>query len=280
MTDERMEMLLKESFVKLSPGAEVQEKLLQRLYAQEQALSGRQRGTRYYLRRRVLTTACALAALLVTGCAAMGIVKHYRATEIVTAYESYAELQQAEKNLGKPFKAVEAFSNGFDFQSAALVNTEALDEKEEKLFGDHLLELFYQKGTDIITVGVETAEVGEKVARKSFEELMKDAMADEQNSVTELETVDGIRVYYEGHARKYVPDGYQLTSYDQTSIAAGKYEIVYGAESQYMKCMSRVMLEMDGLIYCINYRGGYQNWDKYGAEELGQMAAELIRAEK
>lgn len=280
MTDERMEMLLKESFVKLRPSAEVQEKLLQKLYAQEQTLSGRQRGGRYNMRRRVLTTACVLAALLVTGCAAVGVVKHYHATEVATAYESYAELQQAEKDLGKSFTAVESFSNGFDFQSAALVNTEALDEKEEKLFGDHLLEFFYQKGTDIITIGVETAEVGEKVAHKSFEELMKDAMADEQNSVTELETVDGIRVYYEGYARKYVPDGYQLTTYDQTSIAAGKYEIVYGAESQYMKCMSRVMLEMDGLIYCINYRGGYQNWDKYGAEELGQMAAELIRAGK
>lgn len=59
-------------------------------------------------------------------------------------------------------------------------------------------------------------------------------------------------------------------------IGTGKYEIVYGAESQYMKCISRVMLEMDGLVYCINYRGVYPNWDKYGAEELGQMAAEII----
>lgn len=276
MTDERMEILLKESFVSIRPGAEVQEKLLQRLYAQEQALSGRQRGIRHNLRRRVLTTACVLAALLVTGCAAMGIVKHYHVTEAAATYESYAELQQAEKDLGKAFTSVEHFSNGFDFQGAAMVNTEALDEKGERLFGDHLLELFYQKGTDIITIGVETAEVGEKIAHKSFEELMKDAMADEQNSVTEMETVDGIRVYYEGYARKYVPDGYQLTSYDQTSIAAGKYEIVYGAESQYMKCISRVMFEMDGLIYCINYRGGYPNWDKYGAEELAQMAAEMI----
>lgn len=38
------------------------------------------------------------------------------------------------------------------------------------------------------------------------------------------------------------------------------------------------MLEMDGLVYCINYRGVYPNWDKYGAEGLGQMAAEIIRA--
>ena len=42
MTDERMEMLLKESFVNIRPGAELQEKLLQRLYAQEQVLTGRQ----------------------------------------------------------------------------------------------------------------------------------------------------------------------------------------------------------------------------------------------
>lgn len=61
-------------------------------------------------------------------------------------------------------------------------------------------------------------------------------------------------------------------------IGTGKYEIVYGAESQYMKCISRVMLEMDGLVYCINYRGVYPNWNKYGAEGLGQMAAEIIRA--
>lgn len=278
MTDERMEMLLKESFVNIRPGAELQEKLLQRLYAQEQVLTGRQQGNRYNLRRRVLTTACVLAALLVTGCAAMEIVKHYRATEITTEYANYEDLQQAAQDLGKTFRTVETFSNGFDFQSAALVNTEALDEKGEKLFGDQLLELFYQKGTDIVTIGVETAEVGEKIAHKSFEELMKDVMADEQNSVTELKTVDGIRVYYEGYARKYVPDGYQLTPYDQTSIATGKYEIVYGAESQYMKCISRVMLEMDGLVYCINYHGVYPNWDKYGAEGLGQMAAEIIRA--
>ena len=82
MTDERMEMLLKESFVNIRPGAELQEKLLQRLYAQEQVLTGRQQGNRYNLRRRVLTTACVLAALLVTGCAAMEIVKHYHATEM------------------------------------------------------------------------------------------------------------------------------------------------------------------------------------------------------
>ena len=44
MTDERMEMLLKESFVNIRPGAELQEKLLQRLYAQEQVLTGRQQG--------------------------------------------------------------------------------------------------------------------------------------------------------------------------------------------------------------------------------------------
>ena len=48
------------------------------------------------------------------------------------------------------------------------MNTEALDEKGEKLFGDQLLELFYQKGTDIVTIGVETAEVGEKIAHKSL----------------------------------------------------------------------------------------------------------------
>lgn len=276
MTDERMEFLLRNSFVKIRPGEEVQEKLLRRLYAQEQMLSGRQRGARPGSRRKILTALCGLAVLVVTGCAAMGIVNHYHATETTTEYANYADLQQAAQDLGKSFKAVESFSNGFDFQSAALVNTEALDDNGEKLFGDHLLELFYQKGTDIITIGVETAEVGERVAHKSFEELMKDAMADEQNSVTELETVDGIRVYYEGYARKYVPDGYQLTSYDQTSIAAGKYEIVYGADSRYMKCISRVMWEMDGLVYCINYRCGYSNWDKYGAEELGQMAAEII----
>lgn len=276
MTDERMEILLKESFVRIRPEEEVQEKLLQRLYAQEQMLSGRQRGARYGSRRKILTALCGLAVLVVTGCAAMEIVKHYHATEITTEYANYEDLQQAAQDLGKPFRTVETFSNGFDFQGAAMVNTEALDEKGERLFGDHLLELFYQKGTDIITIGVETAEVGEKIAHKSFEELMKDAMADKQNSVTEMETVDGIRVYYEGYARKYVPDGYQLTSYDQTSIAAGKYEIVYGAESQYMKCISRVMFEMDGLIYCINYRGVYPNWDKYGAEELAQMAAEMI----
>ena len=52
MTDERMEMLLKESFVNIRPGAELQEKLLQRLYAQEQVLTGRQQGNRYNLRRR------------------------------------------------------------------------------------------------------------------------------------------------------------------------------------------------------------------------------------
>lgn len=278
MTDERVEILLKDSFVSIRPGAEVQEKLRQRLYAQEQMLSGRQRGARYGSRRKILTALCGLAVLVITGCAAMGIVNHYYATETTTEYANYEDLQQAAQDLGKSFKAVESFSNGFDFQSAALVNTEALDDKGEKLFGDRLLELFYQKGTDIITIGVETAEVGEKIAHKSFEELMKDAMADEQNSVTELETVEGIRVYYEGYARKYVPDGYQLTSYDQTSIAAGKYEIVYGAESQYTKCISRAMLEMDGLVYCINYRVVYPNWDKYGAEELGQMAAEIIRA--
>lgn len=142
MTDERMEMLLKESFVNIRPGAELQEKLLQRLYAQEQVLTGRQQGNRYNLRRRVLTTACVLAALLVTGCAAMEIVKHYRATEITTEYANYEDLQQAAQDLGKTFRTVETFSNGFDFQSAALVNTEALDEKGEKLFGDQLLELF------------------------------------------------------------------------------------------------------------------------------------------
>ena len=39
----------------------------------------------------------------------------------------------------------------------------------------------------------------------------------------------------------------------RNSIAAGKYEIVYGV---------------------------YPNWNKYGAEELGQMAEEIIRAGK
>lgn len=52
MTDERMEMLLKESFVNIRPGAELQEKLLQRLYAQEQVLTGRQQGNRYNLHSR------------------------------------------------------------------------------------------------------------------------------------------------------------------------------------------------------------------------------------
>ena len=75
----------------------------------------------------------------------MEIVKHYRATEITTEYANYEDLQQAAQDLGKTFRTVETFSNGFDFQSAALVNTEALDEKGEKLFGDQLLELFIRK---------------------------------------------------------------------------------------------------------------------------------------
>ena len=45
MTDERMEMLLKESFVNIRPWAELQEKLLQRLYAQSRYLPADSRGT-------------------------------------------------------------------------------------------------------------------------------------------------------------------------------------------------------------------------------------------
>lgn len=272
MTDERLELLLKNSFVTSKPGVELQEKLLQRLYAQEQGTSGRQRGAGHNLRRRILSAACGLAVLLVTGCAAVGIVKHYHATETVTRYENYGDLQQAAKDLGKSFAAVETFSDGFSFQGATLMNTEALDDAGAKLFGGWCLELIYKKGTYTIAIGLEPSETSEKVAHKSFEKLMEEVQVDEQYHVTELEPVDGIPLYYESIAIKYVPEGYQLTSYDKSSIEAGRYEIAYGAERQYMRCRNRIMWEMDGVIYCIV--SSYM--DKYGEEELGQMAAEII----
>lgn len=282
MTDERMEILLKESFAGIKPGVELQEKLLQRLYAQERMLSDRKYGhksgisAKWGIRcdscRKLLTAVCGLAVLLITGCAAMGIVKHYQVTEAATVYESYAELQQAEKDLGKAFASVEHFSNGFTFQRAAMMNTEALDDAGEKVFGDQCLELIYGDGTHTIIIGLETSELAERIAQKSFGKLMEETMADPQYHVTELEPVGDVRLYYESYTRKYVPEGYQLTAYDQNSIAAGRYEIVYGTERQYMKSTHRVMWEMDGIIYCIS--SPYM--DKYDAEELGQMAAEII----
>lgn len=76
---------------------------------------------------------CGLAVLLITGCA-----------------------------------AVEQFSNGFTFQRAAMMNTEALDDAGEKLFEDKCLELIYGDGTHTIAIGLETSELAEKIVHKSF----------------------------------------------------------------------------------------------------------------
>lgn len=182
---------------------------------------------------------------MITGCAAMGIVKQYHATEAATVYENYADLQQAQQDLGKTFKAVEQFANGFTFQRAAMMNTEALDDAGEKLFGDKCLELIYGDGTHTIAIGLETSELAEKIAHKSFAKLMEETMADPQYHVTELEPVNDIQLYY---------------------------EIVYGAERQYMKSTHRVVWEMDGVIYCI----ASPYMDKYDEADLWQMAAEII----
>ena len=270
MTDERMNVLLKESFVKIQPGREVQEKLYRRIAEKARAEAPAKRR----ISRRMQLVVCGLAVLLVTGCAAAGIVKHYHPTETAAVYENYADLQKAEQDLGKAFTAVENFSNGFTFQRASMMNTEALDDAGEKLFGDRCLELIYGDGTHTIIIGMETSELAERIAHKSFAKLMEDAMADPKNGVTELEPVGDIRLYYESHTRKYVPDGYQLTSYDENSIASGRYEIVYGAERQYMKSTHRLVWEMDGIVYCIT--SPYM--DKYGEDELAQMAIEVIAA--
>lgn len=268
MTDERMEMILRASFVNSSPSAEVQRNLHRRIAEKARAEAPAKRR----FSRKMQFAVCGLAVLLITGCAAAGIVKHYHATEAAVVYENYADLQQAEQDLGKSFKAVEQFSNGFTFQRAAMMNTEALDDAGEKLFGDRCLELIYGDGTHTIAIGLETSELAEKIAHKSFAKLMEETIADPQYHVTELEPVNDIRLYYESYTRKYVPEGYQLTAYDQSSIASGRYEIVYGAERQYMKSTHRVVWEMDGVIYCI----ASPYMDKYGEADLWQMAAEII----
>ena len=267
MTDERMEMILRASFVNSSPSAEVQRNLHRRIAEKAQEVPAKRRFS-----RKMQFAVCGLAVLLITGCAAAGIVKHYHATEAATVYENYADLQQAEQDLGKSFKAVEQFSNGFTFQRAAMMNTEALDDAGEKLFGDKCLELIYGDGTHTIAIGLETSELAEKIAHKSFAKLMEETMADPQYHVTELEPVGDIRLYYESYTRKYVPEGYQLTAYDQSSVASGRYEIVYGAERQYMKSTHRVVWEMDGVIYCI----ASPYMDKYDEADLWQMAQEII----
>ena len=134
---------------------------------------------------------CGLAVLLITGCA-----------------------------------AVEQFSNGFTFQRAAMMNTEALDDAGEKLFEDKCLELIYGDGTHTIAIGLETSELAEKIVHKSFAK---------QHRVR-------------------------------------RYEIVYGAERQYMKSTHRIVWEMDGVIYCI----ASPYMDKYDEADLWQMAEEII----
>lgn len=169
--------------------------------------------------KRVAITVAALCLMMPVGAFAIGQISSYISTS--SGIADYLELPTAKElneDIGFVPKSTDAFSNGFNFKSAHINNTQGKDDN------DNVIEEF--KGIDFVYVAADNSKITLCVDNSQYPSIEDNA------NKPNAQTTDykGIDLIYSEQQYKFVPPDYQLTAQDKKDEAIGAVTFSYGSE--------------------------------------------------
>lgn len=252
MTDRELDELLQKTLAPVEPRADLNKNLKRKME------DGRMK--HFSVKKTVgLAAACCLLIGTVS-VASSGIVASMVAHSRPGEFTSFDQLSEAEAKAGYSIHAVDAFSNGYQFEEMSIEHGQNLDENGNELGKYKGIDISYCKqGQDAIHLNV-----------KQISDMMADENAQLPAATT---TVDGITISYYVDTYKWVPADYELTAEDKANEQRDDYYISYGADEVSENQVSYVIWEQGDVYYCLmNVRSATP------AETLFQMAEEIIEA--
>ncbi|MEA4815767.1 MAG: hypothetical protein VB120_02800 [Lachnospiraceae bacterium] len=172
-------------------------------------------------------------------------------------YTSMPTEKQIEKDAGMSPKLLEAFENGYSFDSAKAINKQALDEEDNIMKEFKSVGITYKNTEGILNL---------------FMESDADYNGDENSKI--VCTYEGIDLNYFSYINKIVPSDYEMTKQDKEDETSGKYIFSFGSQEVEISEIQSIRWIDGGISYSLL---GIDS--ELGEEDLIGMAKEIIDVE-
>ena len=215
---------------------------------------------------RIFVIAALIAVLMVGSAYAISGVAHSTGTHLMRdtgEFTSLSDLPKVEKTAGYPITAVEAFSNGYAFQSMVLGGEAVYDENNTVLKEYYGVTFTYTKpGTRDLTISVDP--------------VLDIPGTHEPPAPTGTRVIGGVSVRFSRDHYKFVPEDYEKTEADLVAEEAGHFYVSFGSDAMEEREIASADFTLDGVAYILMDMAA----DGNSEDTLYSMAADLIAAHK
>lgn len=191
---------------------------------------------------------------------AAGKVKYYGTSSSHTDdIRTFAEMSDVRDRAGFDFKAVEKFSNGFEFEFVNVSDTVAYDDNGQEMEKFPEVMVRYKRGNTGLFVNAE------KARPEYTEPTTGNPVKIPYNGIT--------LIYNEDHY-KFVPPDYEPTEEDKKAEESGELYISYGSSEVELKTFHAITWDDGDMHYLIMT----SDEGAPGQDEMAEMAKEIIDA--
>ncbi|NOW05249.1 hypothetical protein [Clostridium beijerinckii] len=214
--------------------------------------------------KTIIIAGMVIIATSVSVVAATNLSGIFGSTSLLTEIKTFPNKDKVKENVGFTPKYVEAFKNGFKFNTFNYSNEERRDEK------GIAVEKYKTAEFDYIKEGSKKEQslsmFAKKIDQKYFDE-------NTSKNVTSIE-YNGVKIEYSSSQYKSVPEGYNPTEEEKELQDKGLLQIGYGSESDEIKVSQNqsVMWYEDGISYSIFN----MNYTELSKDDMINMAKEVI----
>jgi hypothetical protein len=214
--------------------------------------------------KTVIIAGMLIIATTVTCVAATNFSGIFSSSSHLTETKTFPSKDKVKDTVGFTPKYVEAFNNGFKFDTFNYANNEVRNEKGDATEKYKSAHFDYKK--DGSKKGQILSMSAEKTDEKSFYGNMP-------KNASEVE-YNGVKIIYTSSQYKSVPDGYKPTDEEKDLEDKGLLQIGYGSEKDEIKVSENqsVMWYEDGISYCIIN----MDYTELSKDDMINMAKEVI----
>lgn len=180
-----------------------------------------------------VVAAVACMAVGTTAFAAGHIVTYMMEGSLDTVSTDYNSVGDFVENEKMDMTIPEKLSNGYEFSTSNVDSMKGLDEAGNTMGEGDVLQVTYKKA-DSSNLDLYVNPVLE---------------ADDHSNATESREINGVTVYFNKDAYKFVPTDYEKTDEDKQNEAAGHFYISYGSEKVENQVLESIVFEADGKSY-------------------------------
>ncbi len=222
-----------------------------------------QKGDSVMKKRFTIKSAAIIAAVLclttVTVFAAANVSGYISFSSSKPAYTSFPEEETLQKDLGLVPKTVNAFSNGYAFKDAKIINISAIDNSGKNSSDEKEISYRY------------TSSQGNEINLFVHKRVSDETMDPKAVKVD----YKGISLLYSSQKYKFVPENYKMTEEDKRAQKSGEVEYSYGSDTVEDSVIQNVIWMNDEASYNLMAKNS-----KLTQTELTAMAKEIVDKSK